>query len=1246
MADRGDTHYSVSRLNLWFTASSVLLLIASAWMVIDDWNAPWKKYQGEFRTIEVNRAEAQLADAEMQAAEAEERRLQAELDAKRSATSGHEQEMARLREELAVLKGDRFTKSELAKKAKQDYNWRRWQVEEHRAEVGDPTYGEEDLIELEAKVNQLAGEKEQADFAVAAKEDEITAAQSAFTAIESEIKKATVDLSLVRKKLDKLAPTAASAKAANFVRDFPGLDFVDPKNKVQKVVLSDLTFELNFTKKQRIDMCQTCHMAIDMEGYEEGGVGLDGDTPLAQPHLSHPRLDLFLSAKSPHPKADFGCTICHRGAGEALQFTRVDHRPMGDPKDAANWGKEWKEEHHWHKQHHWDYPMLTVDNTEASCVQCHKTTMDLIADDAPKVSKGYENFERYGCYACHKVDWFPTKRKPAPTLKKLASKLQPDFVAAWIANPKDFRPTTWMPQIFHLENYAPDETIVHSKWSDADGRAIKGQEWNDNAVAAVTAFLYAQDQSEPLPAIPVAGDAERGREVFRVVGCLACHNLSGFEGEELATKDLAFVPNDTNIHGPNLRGVATKTTPEWIYAWIKDPTAYWPETRMPNLRLSDQDAADITAYMTEDPDGHFHDVPDGWEPKDSPEDLEVLQEQARWFFSRLGREELEARFAGQNSEFPWNDIDTLKVAVGEKFVSNQGCFSCHEVTGYEDANPIGVELSNWASKTVDKLDWGVLPTIFEKQLDWTLKEREEFKHYREHWLREKLHNPRIFDREKTKNPVEKLKMPYFGFDDEEVESLITFVVGLVDDEVQRAKMMPTAAQQGMNDGMRVVRRMNCEACHQLEPGRIEVLGEDGHPHVLSAELLALGDDSMPPMQRDLEALDNALAAYQEWYDEEIEEIGVRLLEPEPGFGVPGAALFYPRDQIVSIEAPKGGDFVRTVTSYYFRGIELYDDEAESEEEAYYSWNLGEGGEVEDVDGELRPYFEEQYDKIRWTFAPPVLWNEGFKLQREWFYSFLKDPVPLRRQMRTKMPTFSFTEGEAEAVADYFAYLANEKYPSSYAKTMRLALGIEPKESFEGPGIPWPELSGQMTGGTGVDVSAVATGAQISKQTVLGIEAGAAPAIEASFPKVKAFGDAAGFDWHSPVDPRYEEVARRSPSHLAANHDLLSVGQQLAVRDVNCYQCHWHDGIPPEQQGTPIAWAPDLAIARERLREDWVHDWLWNPSLIYPGTAMPANFAGDPAGYQETYPESTNADQIQAVMDWLYNLDRIPAENKN
>src|SRR5262249_5647613 len=156
-----------------------------------------------------------------------------------------------------------------------------------------------------------------------------------------------------------------------------------------------------------------------------------------------------------------------------------------------------------------------------------------------------------------------------------------EFIASWVSNPKRFRPTTWMPQIFHLENLAPDEDVVRSKWGS--GREIKGQEWNDSAVAAAVAFVWGRARKDPLPPIPVQGDPVRGREASTVSGCPACHNLAPFtEKEREEARELSQKRQVTNEHGPSLRGVASKVAPEWLYAWIKDPKAYWPETRMPN----------------------------------------------------------------------------------------------------------------------------------------------------------------------------------------------------------------------------------------------------------------------------------------------------------------------------------------------------------------------------------------------------------------------------------------------------------------------------------------------------------------------------------------------------------------------------------------------------------------------------------------------------------------------------------------
>ena len=1178
MADRGDTHYRLSHLNLWFLGSSAVFLLSLVWMVLDDHARPWKRYQREFKEIEIAKVEAEKEAVEASGALEDEAALKAEVDAARNAVAARQAQLDEVREEERLRRGDLWSAIEEAKKAKSKYNWDRWEIEGQRMAAGDPELRAAELAETELWVNESAGGQEVAQLAY----DEVKARVEGLTAeldeAEASLAAGTRELDRVRQRLEGLAPTDPAVRIANVIRDdIPGLDFIGPNIKVNKVVLEDLTFELNFTKKKRIDMCHTCHVGIDRSGFEDQ----------EQPYASHPRLDLYLSSKSPHPMKDFGCTICHRGAGEALDFIRSDHRPSDKEEQA-----EWEAERHWHKQHHWDYPMLTSDFTEASCVQCHKDSMELIADDAPTVYKGYELVERYGCYSCHKVDWFPTKRRPGPSLTNMQAKFSGDWAFSWIEDPKAFRPTTWMPQIFHLENYDAGEVVAVSEYGA--GREIMGDEWSSASIESVVAFLQDRAPKRDLPALPVAGDAYTGRETMRVVGCFACHNTAPWEGEPL-TNDPTLVPTGDNEHGPNLRGVATKVTPEWLFAWLKDPHAMWPETRMPDLRLTDQEAADIVAYITEDPDGIFHDVPEGWATgrTDLPEgqQREVLAELARWYFARDGRAVIESRLEGGDPEHRWDELDELKAAVGEKVVSQYGCFSCHEISGMESMMPIGTELSNWGSKTVDKLDFGFGTGLF--NLDHN---------YREGWLLQKLHAPRSFDQEKVKNPTEKLRMPYFDFTDDEAQAIATFVVGLVDDEVQRAKMVPGESQAARNAGLQVVRQKNCTACHQVDPGTVTFLDEDGFEHTVAAELMPVEDEKQPP-RHDLESLDDALDYF------EVSEVGLQVLEPSPSIdaGV-GDKLFLERDQIVALGDPNGGDFVRTITDYYFNAIELYDPEAESEDDAYYyvTGDPDENYGIAEVDGRYRDHSGEPYDKVRWTYAPPVLWNEGGKVKGQWFYRFLKDVFPLRPQIRVRMPSFHYEDGEAEAVADYFAWKAEGEWPADFTRRLRLERGLSEYDL------------------------AAATG--LTPEVVRSIEAGSQVDTAANFYKIRAYADSEEFAMEPAVDPNYEAGMLRSHAYLARRSaeepDHLATGERIAIDAVNCFQCHFRLGDPPPAD--PIAWAPDLAGVADRLREDWTQRWLEDPSKIYPGTAMPANFTADPPQYQDTSPRlHQRAEQIRS-----------------
>ena len=59
----------------------------------------------------------------------------------------------------------------------------------------------------------------------------------------------------------------------------------------------------------------------------------------------------------------------------------------------------------------------------------------------------------------------------------------------------------------------------------------------------------------------------------------------------------------------------------------------------------------------------------------------------------------------------------------------------------------------------------------------------------------------------------------------------------------------------------------------------------------------------------------------------------------------------------------------------------------------------------------------------------------------------------------------------------------------------------------------------------------------------------------------------------------------------------------------CNNCHFYGEIKPVQG--PASWAPNLAMTKERLRPEWVQQWLKNPQAIMPGTKMPAVYLPTP-----------------------------------
>ena len=95
-----------------------------------------------------------------------------------------------------------------------------------------------------------------------------------------------------------------------------------------------------------------------------------------------------------------------------------------------------------------------------------------------------------------------------------------------------------------------------------------------------------------------AAVAKRGQTLFQNRGCVGCHSIG--KGKR---------------SGPDLAGVTQRRDLDWLRRWLKNPTpmfetdsiakallAEYNNTRMPNLRLKDDEVEALLQYMQQESD--------------------------------------------------------------------------------------------------------------------------------------------------------------------------------------------------------------------------------------------------------------------------------------------------------------------------------------------------------------------------------------------------------------------------------------------------------------------------------------------------------------------------------------------------------------------------------------------------------------------------------------------------------------------
>ncbi len=749
-----ERHYNINNLNRWFAFAAVVLLCAVIFLFFSDYSRNWKNYQNDYQNTEITNTRVKLDDeATRLKNDPEYQKLLADLKVAKDeyAKQCSPAKLKSANDQIEKLTAHSEILKQKYRVIKGQLDAAKFQYEEIAAKGdGDVKVAQIRYKSLEQQIKQLNQNIEKTDTDLTVSKKMVDECGQSLREVEKKQRAAEKKIVILQRKLKKIDPNEMNLlnRFANLFRNAPVIDLASPTFKIQQVVLKDIRDDVNFMTVPKVDRCTTCHLGIANPDYKDA----------AQPLRTHPNLELFMAKDSNHPLEDFGCTVCHNGRGRGTDFISAAHTPSS-PEQA----KEWEKKYGWHELI-WDKPMYPTQYVQASCIKCHygQTTIK----GAEKLNLGLNLVERAGCYACHNIDKYKDWPKPGPDLTHLATKTSKEWSYRWLRDPTAFRHNTWMPSFFGQSNN-----------SDPESKARGDQE-----VHAIISYLFTESDEYKMTSMPKIGDAKKGEELVASVGCFGCHNLDTSKTKVVRDRDALH-----REQGPNLIGFGTKTSKVWLYQWLKDPQRYHPGTRMPNLRLTDDEAADIAAFLSQNENSEFAKQAI---PSVDENILDVIV--GDFLRKSITQSEAQAKVAKMTKD------EKLHFA-GQKLIAQYGCYSCHDIKGFNGYKPIGTDLNEEGSKAPEKLDFGFV----------------DIEHTKEAWFKQKFQNPRIYDYKKIKTADEKLRMPNYHFTEAEAEAITTAILGFVKEKPGKIKPR-TAENLAMEKGERIIREYNCQGCHIIQ----------------------------------------------------------------------------------------------------------------------------------------------------------------------------------------------------------------------------------------------------------------------------------------------------------------------------------------------------------------------------------------------------------------------------------------------
>jgi len=193
-------------------------------------------------------------------------------------------------------------------------------------------------------------------------------------------------------------------------------------------------------------------------------------------------------------------------------------------------------------------------------------TMGKLDKRAPEitadVNAGKMVWHKYDCIGCHTIlgngSYF------APDMTKTAEKKPKEYLKKFLMDPKAVNPKASMPKL-GISPEEADKLLAFLEWTSK----VDTNNWPPKPILATAISVGGRELTE-------------GQKLYQSLRCSACHMINGIGGRG----------------APELTNVGSKRDRAWLIGYLKNPSAYVPNSVMPAFgHLKEKELNDLVDYL-------------------------------------------------------------------------------------------------------------------------------------------------------------------------------------------------------------------------------------------------------------------------------------------------------------------------------------------------------------------------------------------------------------------------------------------------------------------------------------------------------------------------------------------------------------------------------------------------------------------------------------------------------------------------